>query len=91
MASIMGMAGVKMPEKPEASAASAPSNGVNGANGSSSFMKGKSLVPGHFGACVLMGELCDTTGKLRTESSIFLAKTNLPTPIWQGLCEFTGG
>lgn len=44
MASIMGMAGVKMPEKPEASAASAPSNGVNGANGSSSFMKGKSLV-----------------------------------------------
>ena len=48
MASIMGMAGVKMPEKPEASTA-APSNGANGVNGSSSFMKGKSLVPWHFG------------------------------------------
>lgn len=44
MASIMGMAGVKMPEKPEASASSSATNGVNGANGSSSFMKGKSLV-----------------------------------------------
>ena len=58
MASIMGMAGVKMPEKSEASA-SAPSNGANGANGSSSFMKGKSLVPGqdlgsHWGNCVIL-------------------------------------
>eukprot|EP00438_Fugacium_kawagutii_P008107 Skav222128 [mRNA] locus=scaffold1181:673984:690078:- [translate_table: standard] len=41
MASIMGMAGVKMPEKPEPSAAASSAS----ANGSSSFMKGKSLVP----------------------------------------------